>query len=125
MPSVCISTSFIQVRAIGKKYPSIFVLKISLVVGKVMDFVYRGDKVVAVIVQFDDQNIGQELRKQHLKLHKKVISGGVPIFKRRMEYKNFNKSGSKKRGKNLWIKQVPLVLAFASTGKNFPFYYKF
>ena len=64
-----------------------------------MDFVYRGDKVVAVIIKFDDEKIGQELRKQHLKLHEKVLSGGVPIFKRRMEYKNFNKSGSKKKRK--------------------------
>ena len=100
------------------------VLKISLVAGKVLDFVYRVRKdkseVIAVIVQFDDEKIGQDLRKEHLNLHEKVKNqNGVPIFRRRCEYRSQNKSGTKKRGKDLWVKQFPLVLAFASTGKIF------
>ena len=91
------------------------------VTGKVIDFVYRniGGKaeVIAVIVQFEDEKIGQHLRRQHLNLSEKVKNeNGVPIFKRRCEYKSQKKAGSKQRGKDQWVKQFPLVLGFGSTG---------
>ena len=91
------------------------------VTGKIIDFEYRKIKgkleLIAVIVQFDDEKIGKHLRQQHLNLSEKVKNeNGVPIFKRRCEYKSQKHAGSKKRGRDLWVKQFPLVLAFASTG---------
>ena len=91
------------------------------VTGKVLDFAIRtvrGKKeIVAVIVQFEDENIGKHYRQQHLNLHEKIKThNGVPIFKRKLEYKSQNRASSNKRGKDLWIRQIPLVLAFASTG---------
>ena len=92
------------------------------VTGKVLDVAYRTSKgkpeVQAVIVKFDDDEIGQQCRKENLNFHTDIKNrNGVPIFKTRFCYKSTRQASSMKAGKDLWLRQFPLTLAFASTGK--------
>ena len=91
------------------------------ITGKVIDFVYRTingkREVYAVIVKFDDDEIGQQCRKKHLNLHPAIENkNGVPIFKIKYMYKSKRRGSSRKTGKDLWLRQVPLNLAFGTTG---------
>ena len=91
------------------------------VTGNVLDFAYRTiegkRKIIAVIVKFDDDEIGKQCRKEHLNFHPKVKNeNGVPIFYQQIVHQAENRRSKKKAGKNLSFKQIPLVLAFAFTG---------
>ena len=90
------------------------------VTGEILDFAYRTidgkKKIQAVIVKFDDPEIGKETRKEHENFHRKVTNeNGVPIFFQQITHQAERKKGGKKAGKNLYFKQIPLALAFAST----------
>ena len=92
------------------------------VTGKVLDFVHRTvngrPEVYAVIVKFDDPEIGKEKRKEHLNLHPDIRNkNGVPIFRIKNQYKSKKRGSSRKGGKDLWLRQFPLTLVFGSTGK--------
>ena len=91
------------------------------VTGKVLDVAYRTSKgkpeVQAVIVKFDDDEIGQQCRKENLNFHTSVKNhNGVPIFKTKFSYKAKRHGSLMQAGKEQWLIQFPLSLAFASTG---------
>ena len=91
------------------------------VTGKVLNFAYRTvngkPEVQAVIVKFDDDEIGKQRRKEHSNFHPDVKQkNGVPIFKIKFAYKSERAGSLKKTGKDQWLRQYPLSLAFASTG---------
>lgn len=88
------------------------------VTGKVLNFVKNGKQEIwAIIVQFDDPEIGCERRKEHINLHSDIRNkNGVPIFRVKNSYKMEKKGSSRKAGKDLWLRQFPLTLAFGSTG---------
>ena len=91
------------------------------VTGKVLDFAYRtvNDKkeVQAVIVKFDDDEIGKQCRKEHPHFHRDIKQkNGVPIFKIKFAYKSKKQGSARKTGNDQWLRQYPLKLAFASTG---------
>ena len=93
------------------------------VTGKVLNFAYRtvNDKpeVQAVIVKFDDDEIGKQCRKEHPNFHPDVKnSNGVPIFKTKFAYQSERHASLRKTGKDQWLQQYPLKLAYASTGNN-------
>ena len=56
------------------------------VTGRVLNFVYRNirgkNEIFAVIVEFEDPEIGQQCRKDNINIHDDVKNGnGVPLFK--------------------------------------------
>ena len=88
--------------------------------GKVLNFVYRklrGEtEIIAVIVEFEDPEIGRQCRKDNINIHDDVKNkNGVPVFKDFFYYKSKGRGSSKRGGKDLWLKQVPLTLNYAST----------
>ena len=94
------------------------------VTGIVLDISYRTVKgepeVNAVIIKFDDDEIGKECRKEYLNFHPDVKNqNGVPIFKIKFGYRSNRHASSMKAGKDQWLRQFPLSLAFASTGTKF------
>ena len=91
------------------------------VTGKVLDFAYRTvngkPEVNSVIVKFDDEKIGEQLRKELPNFHPDVKKrNGVPVFKTKFAYKSERHGSQRKTGKDQWLRQYPLSLAFASTG---------
>ena len=94
------------------------------VTGKVLDFVWRKSQIIAIIVAFDDEEVGKKFRKENMNLDEvKKHPNGIPIFKETFGYKAPKKASSKKSGqrsyqsgKNRSLRQFPLNLAFASTG---------
>ena len=92
------------------------------VTGKVIDFVYRirpsetQRNIVAIVVQFDDPKIGQDLRRVHKNLHKAIeLRNGVPIF---TQFNSFSRTKFKKgqgRSNQCTVEQFPLTLNYAST----------
>ena len=91
------------------------------VTGKVLNFIFRQisgkSEVIAVIVEFDDPEIGRLCRKDNINIHDDVKNkNGVPVFKNIFRYKSAGHGSSKIGGKDLWLKQIPLTLAYASTG---------
>ena len=91
------------------------------VTGKVLDFVWRTidgkSQIAAIIVEFDDPSVGKNFRKENMDISElKKYSNGIPIFKERLGYKSSKKASSQKSGKDLYVRQYPLNLAFASTG---------
>ena len=98
------------------------------VTGKVLDFVWRYKEgkrqIAAIIVEFDDKEVGKKFRKGNLDVPElKKYPNGIPIFKETLGYKapRISKQSGKKRyvaqsGKNHSVRQFPLNLAFASTG---------
>ena len=91
------------------------------VTGKVLNFAYRTvngkREVQAVIVKFDDDEIGKQCRKEHPNFHADVKQrNGVPIFRTKFSYKSEKQGSLRKTGKDQWLRQYPLKLAFASTG---------
>ena len=91
------------------------------VTGIVLDFAYRTvngkPEVQAVIVKFDDDEIGKQCRKEHSNFHPDVKKkNGVPIFKTKFSYQSERRASLKKTGRDQWLQQYPLKLAYASTG---------
>lgn len=91
------------------------------VTGKVLNFAYQKVngklEVLAVIVKFDDDEIGKQCRKEHSNFHPDVKQkNGVPIFRVRFTYKSEKQGSLRKTGRDQWLRQYPLKLAFASTG---------
>lgn len=78
-------------------------------VGTVLDFVFNGSKVKAVIVQFDNEDVGREQRRQHLS-DCKNHENGIPIYRTSLEHSLRGKHGA--RGK---VTQFALRLSWAST----------
>ena len=69
--------------------------------GKIIDFVYRTMEkkltIYAVIVKFDDDDIGSQWRKKYSEIHPSINNfNGVPIFKVRREYKSQRRASSMK-----------------------------
>ena len=96
-----------------------------LATGKVLDYIWRNDKqtgkpeIIAIIVKFDDEQVGQQMRKENMHLSEvKKYPNGVPIFKVKHAYKSTRRQKTRKTGRDLYIRQFPLVLSFASTGNN-------
>ena len=74
-------------------------------------------QVQAVIVKFDDDEIGKQCRKEHPKFHPDIENrNGVPIFKTKFAYQSQKQRSQRKTGKDQWLQQYPLKLAYASTG---------
>ena len=70
-------------------------------------------------MEFDDERVGREMRKENLHFPEvRKYPNGVPIFKVKRAYKSSRRASSRKTGRDLYITQFPLVLSFASTGKN-------
>ena len=91
------------------------------VTGKVLNFACKKVngklEVLAVIVKFDDDEIGKQCRKEHSNFHPDVKQkNGVPIFRVRFTYKSEKQGTLRKTGRDQWLRQYPLKLAFASTG---------
>ena len=91
------------------------------VTGKVLDYVWRNingkSEIYAIIVKFDDNDVGKKFRKENMNLPEvKKYSDGVPIFKVKLGYKATRKASTRQSGKDLSTRQFPLNLAFASTG---------
>ena len=91
------------------------------VTGKVLNFALQKVngklEVLAVIVKFDDDEIGKQCRKEHSNFHPDVKQkNGVPIFRVRFTYKSEKQGSLRKTGRDQWLRQYPLKLAFASTG---------
>ena len=96
-----------------------------LATGKVLDYIWRKNKqtgkpeIIAVIVKFDDELVGQACRKENMHLEEvRKYPNGVPIFKVKHSYKSTKRQKTRKTGRDLYIRQFPLVLSFASTGIN-------
>ena len=92
------------------------------VTGRVLNFAQKmvnsKPEIYAVIVKFDDPEIGKDTRKEYMNLHPDISSkNGVPIFRIKNSYRMEKKGSSKKTGKDLWLRQFPLTLAFGLTGK--------
>ena len=88
------------------------------VTGKVLNFA-KNDKqeVQAVIVKFDDDEIGKNCRNELSNFHRDVKKkNGVPVFKTKFCYKSEKQGSQRKTGKDQWLRQFPLRLAYASTG---------
>ena len=74
-------------------------------------------QVQAVIVKFDDDEIGKQCRKEHSTFHPDVKNrNGVPIFRTKFAYQSEKQRSQRKTGKDQWLQQYPLKLAYASTG---------
>ena len=70
-------------------------------------------------MKFDDERVGQQMRKENMHFPEvRKHPNGVPIFKVKRGYKSSKRASSRKTGRDLYITQFPLVLSFASTGKN-------
>ena len=70
-------------------------------------------------MEFDNERVGQQMRKENMHFDEvRKYPNGVPIFKVQRTYKSKKRNSSRKTGRDLYIKQFPLVLSFASTGKN-------
>ena len=83
-------------------------------------------QVQAVIVKFDDDEIGKQCRKEHSNFHPDVKNrNGVPIFKTKFAYQSQKQRSQRKTGKDQWLQQYPLKLAYASTGNNLQYLMKF
>ena len=83
-------------------------------------------QVQAVIVKFDDDEIGKQCRKEHSNFHPDVKNrNGVPIFKTKFAYQSQKQRSQRKTGKDQWLQQYPLKLAYASTGNNLLYLMKF
>ena len=80
--------------------------------GRIIDFVYERNVVAAVIVAFDNPDIGALQRNNHQRLSSLYSDqNGTPIFRSTLEHSIKSTFGTK--GK---ITQFPLKLAWASTG---------
>ena len=83
--------------------------------GTVVDFLWRkrsgadNSHVVAVLVQFDDPTVGQNLRRKHKGLHDSIKSNNaVPIFQAKQ-------IPHKKHSDMVSVEQFPLNLVYSST----------
>ena len=83
--------------------------------GTVVDFLWRkrsgadNSHVVAVLVQFDDPTVGQNLRRKHKDLHNSIKSNNaVPIFQAKQ-------IPHKKHSDMVSVDQFPLNLVYSST----------
>ena len=75
-----------------------------------------GDKVSAIIVDFDDKDCGHRQREKYPGLSRKYSNlNGTPITRHSLEYQIPTKSGKHHPGAATAI-QFPLRLAYASTG---------
>ena len=85
--------------------------------GTIIAVEYKENNLNCIIVKFDDPSVGKNFRKENLDISElKKYSNGIPIFKERLGYKSSKKASSKQSGKDLYVRQYPLNLAFASTG---------
>ena len=84
--------------------------------GTVLDFIFEGKRVKAVIVQFDNPNIGIEQRREHVNHSSQYAEqNGTPIYRQTLKHSlNNGKSGA--QGKTI---AFPLRLGEASTGHTF------
>ena len=90
--------------------------------GKVVGFAYRqrpgvSQKMInAIIVAFDEPNIGEERRRKYHDIHPSVKSqNGVPIFRYTQQFQRNKKNSKKKHSTPCSVEQFPLNLFYAST----------
>ena len=118
------STNFKQVLQLKKQARVMLInnvnIRDSLIngqLGTVIDFIVNEQsEVSAVIVKFDNPEVGEEQRKAHSLIANKYKSeNGTPIFKINLEYNVPFRRGSKQHGCKGTITQIPLKLAWSST----------
>ena len=92
------------------------------VVGVVIAFVYRtrpGETqkyIHAIVVQFDDPNVGQDLRRKNMDLHEAIRErNGVPIFTKVQSFSRSKFAKGKQHSNECSVEQFPLTLNYAST----------
>ena len=70
------------------------------VTGQVLEYVWRNSQITAIIVEFDDKNVGEKIIKENMDLDEvKKHSNGISIFKESLTYKVPKKISSQKSGK--------------------------
>ena len=91
-------------------------------IGSIIDIVYNAPRsddrtsVKAIIVKFDDPEVGEELRSTHEYLSASVRNeGGVPIFLTQFTYGIPGRNKKSRHGAKCTITQFPLRLAYAFT----------
>ena len=87
-------------------------------VGTIIGFVFgTNSSIKAIIVKFDDPNVGEGQRLRYQDLCKDFSDDlGVPIFRSTLEYTGTSKNSMKPHGTRCRVTQFPLRPAFASTG---------
>ena len=81
------------------------------VLGTILDFVFEDSKVKAVIIEFDNPEVGLQHRKEHFNDCSRFIEqNGTPIYRSCLEHTMKKNGGAK--GKTI---QFPLRLAWSST----------
>ena len=112
-------TSFRKVLKLKKNARVILTFNVNLadslingMMGTVLDFIYDGNRVKAVVVAFDNPNVGIEQRRDHPNDSSRFTEqNGTPIYRSTLEHPlRHGKSGAK--GKTI---QFPLRLSWAST----------
>ena len=83
-------------------------------IGTVVHFVKSEDLVSAILVTFDDENVGETHRNANRHLIEEIDPNATPIFKSTLEYAGRNRSGNY-RGIKIKITQYALRLSWAST----------
>ena len=85
--------------------------------GTVVAVEYTGSKEVhCIIVQFDNESVGQQRREKYSELAKKYKeSNGTPIFREEDEYQLASKTGKWNTTAKGKLQQFPLRLFYAST----------
>jgi ATP-dependent exoDNAse (exonuclease V) alpha subunit len=85
--------------------------------GTVVAVEYTGSKEVhCIIVQFDNESVGQQRREKYSELAKKYKeSNGTPIFREDHEYQLLSKTGKWNQTAKARVLQFPLRLFYAST----------
>ena len=85
--------------------------------GTVVAVEYTGSKEVkCIIVQFDDESVGQQKRARHPEIAKKYKEcNGTPIFRENHEYQLPSKNGKWNQTAKAKLLQFPLRLFYAST----------
>ena len=115
-------TSFRKVLRLKKNARVILTFNVNLadslvngMIGTVLDFIYDGNRVKAVVVAFDNPNVGIEQRREHPNDSSRFIEqNGTPIYRSTLEHPLRNgKSGAK--GKT---SQFPFRLSWANTGHS-------
>ena len=72
------------------------------VTGQVLEYVWRNSQITAIIVEFDDKNVGEKIIKENMDLDEvKKHSNGISIFKESLTYKVPKKYHHKNLEKNI------------------------
>ena len=84
--------------------------------GTVIGLIFTNGEIDAIVVKFDDPNVGQEQRKSVYPNHPLVEQGGVPIKRFSLDYRPKRKLSKKSHHVRFKLIQFPLTLAWSTTG---------